>query len=73
VTRDSGPDCEFRNPDNVSTGWRNSVPDCGESKTYHTIASCSGECAGGGIPPCDSGRPVCSRDTNTISRTQSCR
>jgi len=76
VRRDtgSGYDCEFEDTDNVSTGWQNSVPNCGNSGTYHTTASCSGQCPGSSeVPPCDSGRRVCTTNTNTVSRTQKCR
>jgi hypothetical protein len=73
--KDSGPDCEWSEPDNVSTGWQESVPDCGDSGTYYTTVSCSGECADpdNNPPPCESGPPVCSINRNTEQRTQSCR
>ena len=74
--RGSAPDCKWREPGNVSTGWQDSVPDCGEEATYYTRVSCSGKCpndSNNDSPPCDSGRPVCSKDTDTTDRTQSCR
>ena len=75
VKKESGPDCKWRYPDSVSTGWQDSVPDCGDSGTYYTRVSCSGKCPNpdNNPPPCESGPYACNIDRNTEQRTQSCR